>query len=264
MEKINNKPLSYYGLVLMSYEGILNMPSRMGSTFYDWGDYLQPLTDKDDIFWAERDFKMNVFFDTRLTSKSLTDVISELKNLAEFQLNSKYGKYIVTIKSIVTKKYSNGAKLTILLNENQPKFEIVTDNIVGSAKPILNPTPSEHLTIDGIDLGYKFGFVINSIKTLDYLPNSKQLNTTTFNQSKPISNYRNFKVFQFQVTKIFDDVPELAEKTAEFKRLLAKSGLRNVSSRNKIYKCFLTDGFSVVIKGNSAKFNVKLNIDESL
>ncbi|MBS9774575.1 MAG: hypothetical protein KGV59_05395 [Tenacibaculum sp.] len=255
MEKINNKPLKYYGLVLMNYEGILNMPSRLGDTFYDWGDYLQPLVNDEDIFWSAKDFVLNVFFDTRLTNKSLSEVINELKRLGEFNLNSKYGNYKVTIKEIRTQRYVSGnAKLNIYLNERLPKF---TDK--------LKPAKSgKELSIDGYDLRSSFGFVVNSIKTLDYLPELKPLNITTFNTSSPFSDFRGFKTFEFQITKSFSDSSELTETTEQFKKILSKSNFRNVISQGKTYKCFLTNGFDVKINKNHASFNVKLNIDESL
>ena len=81
MNRINQQEYSYFGLKVSSLEGILDMPSRIGDVFYDWGDYIEPLVHEKDIFWKERDIKVNVFFDGRISDMVLEDCFTLLKAL---------------------------------------------------------------------------------------------------------------------------------------------------------------------------------------
>ncbi|AOR28717.1 hypothetical protein FORMB_16780 [Formosa sp. Hel1_33_131] len=252
MEKLNNKLLSYYGLILVGYNGILDMPSRLGDTFYDWGDWQQPLVDDEDIFWKSKEFSLNVVFDERRTNKTLKSIVNEISNLPECLLESKYGNFQVKVKAIQkVNSYENITKLSILFNERIPQLNAT----------LLGPVGGNGLLIDGYDFKKDFGIVIRKVKPLDYVPITKQLSTTVFNTSQILSDHRNFKVFELDCAMAYSSASELKETTDKFKKLLSLGGYRVITFENESYNCFLTEGFKVVFVGeNVIKFKLLLNI----
>lgn len=252
MSKLNGQLLSYYGFVLVGYSGIMDMPQRLGETFYDWGDWQQPLVDEEDIFWKSRDFSMDVVFDERRTSKTLKSVVKEITNLSECLLETDYGNFIVKLKEIQkVNKYGLVTKLTLLFNERIPKFNAVLGNPIGGAG----------ILIDGYDFKKDFGITITKVRPLEYAPVPKLMNTTVFNTSQKFSDHRNFKVFEFDCVKHYSSISELSETTEKFKKLLSLGGYRIINLNNESYNCFLTEGFKILFVGDSLiKFKLRLNI----
>lgn len=252
MNKLNGQFLNYYGLILVKYNGILDMPQRLGETFYDWGDYQEPLVDDEDIFWKSRNFSMDVVFDERVTNKTLKSVINEISILPEFLLESEYGNFTVKVKEIQkVSTYETVSKLTFVFNERIPIFDAVLENPIGG----------NGVLIDGYDFKKDFGITITKIKPLEYVPSSKLMNTTVYNTSQKFSGHRNFKVFEFDCVKHFSSISELSETTEKFKKLLSLGGYRIINLNNESYNCFLTEGFKILFVGDSLiKFNLKLNI----
>ena len=252
MNKLNGKPLSYYGLILVGYKGVLDMPSRLGDTYYDWGDLQQPLVDDEDIFWKSKNINLNVVFDERRTNRTLKLVVNEISNLPECLLESKYGNFQVKVKAIQkVNSYENITKLSILFNERKPQLNAT----------LLAPIGGTGLLIDGYDFKKDFGIVIRNTKSLNYAPITKQLATTVFNSSKILSDHRSFKVFELDCAMVCSGVSELKEATDKFKKVLSLSGYRVLTFENESYNCFLTEGFKVVFIGeNAIKFKLLLNI----
>ena len=252
MDKLNGQLLSYYGFVLVGYSGIMDMAQRLGETFYDWGDYQQPLVEEEDIFWKSRDFNMNVLFDERKTSKTLNYIVNEIANLPECLLESEYGNFTVKVKEIQkVNTYGVITKLTLVLNERIPNFNAVLNNPIGG----------NSVLIDGYDFKKDFGIIISKVKPLECIPSSKLPNITVFNTSQKLSEHRNFKKLEFDCVKHYQNKSELTETTEKFKKLLSMSGHRIITLNNQNYNCFLTDGFKVVFAGSGLiKFKLKLNI----
>ena len=252
MNKLNGQLLSYYGFILVGYSGILDMPQRLGETFYDWGDYQEPLVDEADIFWKSREFSMDVVFDKRKTSKTLKSVVQEIANLPECLLETDFGNFTIKVKEIqkVT-TYETISKLTLLFNERIPEFNAVLGNPIGG----------NGILIDGFDFKKDFGITISKVTPLEYASASKLMDTTVFNTSQKFSDHRNFKVFEFDCINHYSSINELSETTEKFKKLLSLGGYRIINLKNESYNCFLTEEFKILFIGNSLiKFKLRLNI----
>jgi len=252
MERLNDKRLSYYGLIPIGYHGILDMPSRLGNTFYDWGDHQQPLVEEEDIFWRARDFGLTVVFDERRTSRTLTWAVNEMATLPECLLQSKYGNFNVKVKAVQkVSSYKDITRLSLLFNERTPRFNGILASPIGGNGPM----------VDGHGFKKDFGIVIRKVRSLDHAPVSKQLSSTVFNTSPILSDHRAFKVFELDCAKAFTDVDELRETMDRFKKLLSQGGYRTITYRGENHSCFLTEGFRVVFVGDSLiKFKLRLNI----
>ena len=255
MNAINGQPYSYYGLVFTKAEGLLNMPSRLGDVVYDWGDFIQPLVDEADIYWKEREFKIDVFFNGNNNSISLKESLSRLESLPkEFVLNTNYGDFTVNLKNVVkTKEYKSGgfAKLRLVFVENNPKFTSVA---LGS------PVGGNGIQIDGFDFYNDFEIIVSEVKQIDDIPLLKKSNITVFEKSKLYSEFRKLDIIQLSCAKIYSDQTELKETTEKFKKLLSQKGYRILTYKDKNYNCFISEGFTVKVYRTHVKFNLKLNI----
>lgn len=258
MNKINNIAFSNFGLVLSKITGVLDMPSRRGNTTYDWGDYIEPLVHKKDIFWKEKTIKIDVFFDGRRFNKTLEQCLSMFQSLPrEFILSTSYGNYTVNLKQVVKSKTYNShnyALLQLVFYENNPTFLETLPTALGGTGT----------KIDGYDLRSDFGIIVSKAQFNNELAEAKLSAKTTYQVPRLLTPFRKLKVMQLDCVVPFDTIQELTEKTAKLKKLLSKSGLRILSLKNKNYNCFLTDGFTVNKFDTYVKFTVKLNVDESI
>jgi len=254
MNKLNGQLLSYYGFVLIKYKGILDMPGRLGETVYDWGNYSEPLVHQYEIFWKGRDIRMDVLFDQRRTSKTLSQTLTELEGLNEFLLESDYGNYIVKLKeaeNILSSYFVT--KLTVVLQEKIPVFNAVPKTAIGGTG----------IVIDGFDLWKDFGIKVSKISSWDYLPGLKGVNTTIFNTSKKISNHRDLKILEFECSMPFKSISQMNETIERLKKLLSQDGFRVLNLKSQYYNAFFTKGFAVSIFKNHVKFNLQFNLIQS-
>lgn len=255
MNTINGQPYSYYGLLLSKIEGVLDMPSRLGDVFYDWGDFIEPLVNEADISWNDRDISVDVFFDGHRYNKTLNECLNLLKSLPDtIELETNYGVLNVKLKQVLktkgfTQQYAN---LKLIFNENTPSFSNIT---------LSTPAGGNGITIDGYDFFNDFGILVSETKFHDDIPVLKQSNVTVFNTSKPFTKNRNIRSIQFSCNIPFSSPVELRETTEKFRKLLSQQGTRDVIYNARTYSCFLSDGFNVQFEGtNLAKFLLKLNI----
>ena len=255
MNAINGQPYSYYGIIFSKSEGLLNMPSRLGDVVYDWGDFIQPLVDEEDIYWKAREFKIDVLFDGNRHGINLKEALSRLSALPkEFLLNTDYGDFTVNLKNVVkSKEYAGGgfAKLKLVFSENDPQF---TNNSLGTS------VGGNGVLIDGFDLYNDFEILVSDVKLIDNIPLLKQSNITVFENSKPYTGFRKLDTIQLSCAKLYSDKNQLRETTEKFKKLLSQKGYRILTYKNKNYNCFISEGFAVRVYRNHIKFNLKLNL----
>lgn len=146
MNTINAQPFSYYGIVLSKTEGALDMPSRLGDTVYDWGDYIQPLVGALDIFWQSKTIALDVFFDGPRYGMALSEGMDLLKALPDgFVLETNHGTFTVKLKeAIVSKRFSTDrAMLKLVFIENVPDFSGIS--LEGLGGPTVTVTLSNLL-----------------------------------------------------------------------------------------------------------------------
>lgn len=257
MNTINGHPYSYFGFEIIKIDGVLDMPSRLGDITYDWGDFIEPLVEEEDIFWKSRDIKVDVFFNGERYDMTLKQAIERLESLPnEFVLNTYFGGFTVNLKQAIksrnfTSKY---AKIRLDFVENAPQF---TSSNIGVA------IGGNGIKIDGFDLFNDFGIIVTNIKRSDNIPLLKSLEITTFNSSKPYSEYRNWKGIELSCVKIYESKDELRETTEKFKKLLSQSGFRELIFDNQTFKCFISEGFKIQFRGsNTIRFKLVLNTEE--
>ncbi len=255
MNKLNNKSFDYYGFKLIEYKGLLDMPSRLGNIFYDWGDWQEPLVHSEDIFWKAKEIQVDLIFDKRNSNKTLNDVLKELANLEVFPLENDYGIYNVSLKEVInTLETRDVIKLTMNLYERLPLFNAILG--IG--------TGGNGLLIDNFNLENDFGIKVIGTKPIDYLPQLKSSSITVNNKSVYLTNHRNFKIFEFDCIIKFENINQLYERTEKFKKLLSLDNYRVITFQNKTYNCFVSEGFKINLIGKQlAKFKLRINITDN-
>jgi hypothetical protein len=227
------------------------MPSRLGETMYDWGDFTEPLVHQDDLYWSSIDFKIDFLFDSRVTNKTFRQSISELENLRDsFELINQFGSFNVKLKEANKTKHTIDSKVVyelIFTNENVQFNSELPSPIVGSG-----------ISIDGYGLYENFSLLIQSVKLNDNIASLKDSNKTVSNFKNLLSSFRTFKEIEIK-SAIKNDGNEF-ENIEFLKKILSNSGLRKIAHKGINYNAFLTQGFKVIIKRNFIEFTFKLNI----
>lgn len=252
MDRISGTNFSDLGLIPIRYNGILDMPARLGDISIDWGDFLQPLVFDDDINWRSKAFNLDLVFDKRVGGSSIQNTISYLLSLSEVLLETKYGSYTVKVKQ-VNKVVDHDViiGLTVFFTELNPLFNAELHAAIGG----------NTFNIDGYDLLNDFGILIEKLYPIDYIPELRRSSKTVFETSRDFSEFRNFKKFELDCVASFNTVSELNATTDKFKKLLSSPGYRIITLNNQKYNTFFSEGLKVVfINESTIKFKLKLNI----
>lgn len=248
---INGKEFSYYGLIPIQNYGFLDMPSRIGELFYDWGDYIEPLVHEEDLFWSQRNLRVDFLYDSRITNLSFRQVIEELASLNDgFELVNQFGTFEVKFKGAQKTKHPNDSFVVYQFSfiEEYPLF---TSNAI-------TPISGNDISIDDHDLFKNFGAIVQSITLNDDVAELKQSSKTTITPNNLLSSFRTFKTINIKIS-ILRDGNEI-EKINNLKQILSGSDYRNIGYKGLIYITFLTSGFEVNIKRSVLQFSITLNI----
>ena len=241
---INGNTYSYYGLTLVKTQGALDMPSRIGKTFIDWGDELTPLLHADDIAWKGREIILEVLSDNAINS------VSKLSNLpTQFELQSSYGTYQVSLYSVKElRQYLGGkSKLRLTFQEEMP--------VQNATLP--SPVGGKGILIDGYHFKKDLGINVTSVLIKDDLPTLATSSKTVFQTDKKLSEYRGFGQIQLNCSHGTENLQRDIER---LKTILSRSGERELNYNGRVFQTFLSAGFKVNINRSLAKFNIKLNV----
>ncbi len=250
---IDGHTLNYFGLMLLDIKGPLDMPSRLGAAFYDWGDTIEPLVHSNDLHWKARQITCEFYFDGVKHSLTKSQLITRLNDMTHHTLiETSYGNYNVNLKEVKElKSYSNTTgKFLVTFYEQVPGFLNI---------PIATADGLGDYRIDGYGLSSFFGLIVSKVSGLDSIK-TKQLSNTNYYTSNSISTHNDIRIVQIQCSKVFTTRTELKTKIEKLNKILSNSGLRTVHVKGSDYTAFLKDGFKVSIKGKVAKFTIKLNI----
>ncbi len=266
MNKINNIAFSSFGLVFSKITGVLDMPSRTGATTYDWGDYIEPLVHKEDIIWKSKTIKLTVLFNGNRFNKTLSQCLLMLESLPrEFPLHTAYGEFPVSLKKVHKSKDFTEEYAILELEFEQSKDLFIKN------KPAISG--GNGIKIDDYDLKNGFGIIVSKAKFSDDVSEFKKVQANEFKtvdkKTQKLADvvlppyHRKLKQLLLDCVIPFDTIQEVAEKTAQFQKIVSLYGFRTVLLGNQSYKCFLTDGFSIKEFDTYVKFTLKLNIAQN-
>lgn len=247
---INGEEYSFYGLVPIAHFGFLDMPSRIGETFYDWGEYIEPLVHEKDISWDSRALYIDCFFDRRLTNLSFRESISSIVNQKGYMsLINRFGDFEVKLKEVKKIKDVGNSKVIYRLFFTEKEQIFVTD--------IPLAIGGDNYLIDGYSLKNDFGVLVSEVITYDNYASLKSSTITTSNSYKPLTDFRGFKTIELKciALKRYDYIL----KINLLKSILSNSGTRTLEYNGVSFNCFLSEGFNSIITGK-VSFNLKLNI----
>lgn len=247
---INGKNHKYYGLIPVSLEGVLDMPSRAGELVYNWGDEIQPLVDAQDIFWTARQFRLKALFDKRVTALDYKGGVNEIANISGFfGLSSDLGSFSVKMIE-ANKKRQYGADFAeweLLFEEEAALFNGATPSSNGGGS----------ITIDGHSLFNDLRILVKGVSLLDDIP---RLNPSSITTSSPVPPYLNSRgLGRIKIDAAILRAGDYVNRLESLKKVLSKPGLRSVNYKGNSYSCFLTEGFNANIKKGLVSFSIVLN-----
>lgn len=245
-----NITLESLGIVPQYLNGHLDLPKREGESYYDWGEYQEPLVSADDIYFGFRTIELTAVFDGR-KNVDFNSTMDQLRTITtEETLSTPYGDYLVKLDTIqIIKSYDHNSKmLKIIFQEHNPNLN--------SELPL---TPlSEGIRLDGYDLFQSFGILIEKVE----LPTVPQLtlSTTTLYHDKVLSIYRKPAHLELKVNGIYASEAEMSSKLQALNTILAKEGIRSFVYDGNQYQCLVTDGYKVKRSKNRIEIKIKLDV----
>lgn len=249
MDKINGQFLSYYGFKLIKYRNLLNMPSRLGDVFFDWGNEIEPLVHQEDLFWDEKDIFCEVFFDGIRYNKNLSEVLESLEILKETTLETRFGLINVTLKEVIdVKKYDDyKATLTLVFNDKSPLLNNTLPAALGGTDIIID----DYSFLKDFNIIVKKGTVIDEIPELTKSEETKHVVKSGYSKTRSWNKIKLDCVIDFKNLNTFH--------LRKLQYLLSLSGLRKLVYKQQSYDCFLSRGFNTTEFRNVIKFSIILN-----
>lgn len=249
MDKINGQFLSYYGFKLIKYRNLLNMPSRLGDVFFDWGNEIEPLVHQEDLFWDEKDIFCEVFFDGIRFNKNLNEVLESLEILKETTLETRYGLINVSLKEVIdVKKYDNyKATLTLVFNDKSPLLNNTLPAALGGTD----------ITIDGYSFLKDFNIILKKGTVIDEIPELTKSEETKHVVKSGYSKTRSWNKIKLDCVIDFKNLNTFHLRKLQY--LLSLSGLRKLVFKQQSYDCFLSRGFTITEFRNVINFSILLN-----
>ena len=252
---INGKTYAYYGFVPIRHSGFLDMPTRLGETYYDWGDYIEPLVHQDDIFWQSRELTIDVLFDQRLTDLTFRNSISELASYKGYMLlQNSFGTQEVKFKNANKILHPNDDTVTykLVFEEFKPQVSRTVPNAIGG----------NGISVDGYSLANDFGVLVQSVKLYDDVADLKVSLKTSFDPQKELTDFRTFKQLEIKGASLSSIGYE--DRILDMASILGAPGMRKIIYKGVEYTCFLTDGFKVTSKNGINSFTIILNVMSQL
>lgn len=249
--KINDKSYAYYGFVPIRHTGFLDMPSRLGETYYDWGEFIEPLVHEDDIFWQARELVIEVLYDQRLSSLSFRESISELASFKGYMLlENIYGIQEVKFREAKKVLHPNDSIVTYRLTfeESHPTVTMVVPEALGGPG----------ISIDGYSLANDFGALVQSVLLYDDVASLKASPKTTYDPQKELTDFRMFKRLEIKCVTLSSD--GFVERIKNLQSVLGAPDLRKVVYNGVEYTSFITEGFKVTSKRGLNSFNIVMNV----
>lgn len=241
---INGKTYSYYGLTLLKVEGGLDMPSRIGNIYYDWGDKYEALLHGDDIFFKKRNIIIHALSDLA------KDSVEKLKELPiSFLISTLYGDFTVKLQSITELKQYLGGKSRLKLTFQEVKASFT------ATLPI--KTNDRSYSIDNYSFKKDLGIYVHKVVQEDNIPNALASSKTVFKEDKDI-----LKKYPFGKIKMicYHKKQNIKQNIEALKKILSQSGERELRFEKRAFKVFFSNGFQLRQKGNLYNFTLLFNV----
>lgn len=251
IDLINGNPFSHYGLKLISCNGLLDMPARLGVTFYDWGDNIQPLVDFEDIYFKSKQINIVTLHDSRF-HKSINPK-SKLKELPKsFTLNTKYGSHSVSLLRVVeTTRALEASTYMLTLIENKPTYS-----------PPSAPSNLSGDNLDGYALDSQLGCIVMRVSKQNDSGSSIKSTATTWRREKFNTEFRSREAVEIDLAIVYEDEGHLSDKINLIAQILAQPGDRVFSYKGSSYRGYNECGFKVERSESYAKISIKLTVSD--
>ena len=244
--KLDNIPLSTFsafparGRQFFALEGMFDLPKRIGSTEHNWGTYIEPFVQAEDI---QLDGRTLTLYAAMRQSK--VDAF-KLACIACKTLSFDYDSFSVVCKDEI--------EVTPIGVYDSVKVKFWQNNFV--LKPItITPTASGTSMIDNFNLSRDFGIYIGRIANIGNTAKRIDVNTTEF---YTWTYYRGTREITLQCSMLGSSVADMYNKMNQFQSVLMKPGMRTLKVRNNELSVYFKDGITVnTVAKNILSFTLK-------
>lgn len=221
----------------IALSGFLDLPSRIGKTFHNWGDEngVEPYVLVEEIMFGGRDLVLVGF----IQGTSKQDALNKIDALETFvdgftdlvPLETKWGVFNVKIGMIHAEYISSGF-LSVTINMREPVASIGT----AIENTILTPASLQ-----------AYGATLLSMKGERYgRPETKQEYFTIYGREGYQVAKTEAPILEIELLFKGNNWTDFTSKVRSFSALLAKEGLRRINMPNdKLREFFVTEGMQV-------------------
>lgn len=224
----------------IALSGHCDMPSRIGVTERDWGEWdgVEPYVDADEIFYGGRDITFYGFIIG--TEQEVFDNLTNFRNDIDWTsalrvLSTPYGSYSVQMKSIVPGYLRGGATVTIVFREPVP-------DLTGGELPA---TGTDDYTIDSIPMK-SFGLYVSKKDKMANAPDLKPMRFTQYGSEGYQIVPRQTSSLEFNGAIIGNTLALFQANIKALYKLFSSPGLRTVKLNGvDLGSFYMTEGFKV-------------------
>lgn len=247
---INGKDIRTYGINVLKIEGVLDMPSRLGTFDRNWKDVdgIEPFVELSDLYFSQRKIKLHCIMEA-LDAASFQLLLGQLRDVIydRVTITTPYSVHDCILKEGAKVKWSNDkyeqnvvAQFTLIFNE-------ITYDFDTTLPPVPNIT-NDLFWIDEVPLS-DFGIIVEESDGNFDIPKMKTDKVTRFKRQSDKINKREARNISLKCTMFADNIIELQQLTNKFHSLLAKNGLRKLMiplpGIERPYEVFCADGYKI-------------------
>ncbi|WP_313411067.1 hypothetical protein [Sphingobacterium multivorum] len=247
---LNGIPFSDYGITEsqiqgsnVALEGAWDMPSRMGKTFYDWGDEdgIEPYLRADEIFIGGRDIKFVGFIQGESREsvlENIDDFFSSIDESVLMELSGDLGTWMVYIGSEVSVEYhyeDNFATVEFTFREPVVTIENVDFPVADNANESI-----DNMSWDSL------GVTLLSLKNDLNRPNIKSRQVTAYGIERYEGSKRGFRQLEFKAIIIQPDYESFKIVLNRLYKLFKSPNARTLKMPDgTVREVFVKDGFQI-------------------
>lgn len=260
MYTIGGNSFSDYNIQILSSDGALDIPGRLGDTGHNWGDSIygysvEPFVLSDDLIWDGRMITLHGYYSG---SDFITD-IETLENAVKGYnrtLITPYGSHTVRLSKIIEKSQirANTKAFVDLVFWEQTVMP-------GTAPVAIGGTG---VRLGGYDFLNDFGMIVSKVNGYGITPEYEHRVISYGDYPATYSGYRRPREIRIELAGHYADISTLTTKVNALKSLLMSAGTKQLIYRGSTKTVYFTEGAKVQIgyKTKSVRIILKLKLQE--
>lgn len=254
---INGNSFSDYNITILSSQGALDIPKRLGEVDHNWGDSngVEAYTDSDDLLWDGRMITLHGYY-------SGSDFISDIETMeaslkgSDLTLVTHYGTHTVRLARI-NENSQIKANTRVFID-----LEFWERTVSPGTPPAA--TGGSGVTLGGYDFLQDFGLTVSMASGFGIMPEYNHRVLSYGNTPVSFSGNRANRTARIVLAGHYADISTLVTNINNLKSVLMSSGTKSLVYRGTTKTVYFTDGAAVEInyKAKIARIILKLKIQE--